>query len=173
MKSLFLSIIAAAALAQLAQAADVTVNLTKVHLCCDKCVTGVEKAVSAVDGVTTAIDKTKGTVAITAPDIGAAQKAVDALTKACYFAETSDAGIKIDASTGAKGAKVQSLKVEGVHLCCPSCVKAVHKAVMGVPGVTGENSEKGAKSFVVTGDFTDSDVFAALQKAGLTGKAGE
>jgi hypothetical protein len=44
---------------------------------------------------------------------------------------------------------------------------------MGVPGVTGENSEKGAKSFVVTGDFTDSDVFAALQKAGLTGKAGE
>jgi hypothetical protein len=39
--------------------------------------------------------------------------------------------------------------------------------------VTGNTATKGAKSFEVTGDFKDSDVFDALQKAGLTGKVGE
>jgi copper chaperone CopZ len=172
MKSLLFSLVTVFALAQLSQAADVTVTLSNVHLCCDKCVTGAEKAVSGVDGAKAAVDKTAHTVAITAPDSATAQKAVDALTKAGFFGNSSDAGIKVDASTGAKGAKVQSLKVEGVHLCCAKCVKAVHETVMAVPGVTGENSQKGVESFVVTGDFNDADVFAALQKAGLTGKAG-
>jgi copper chaperone CopZ len=169
MKSFFLSLIAVFALSQLAQA-DVTVKLTKVHLCCAKCVAGAKKAVSTVDGVTPAIDQEAQTISITAPDLATAQKGVDALTKAGFFGATEDSGIKIDASTGAAGSKVQSLKVEGVHLCCPKCVKAVHTAVIAVPGVTGENAEKGATSFVITGDFNDADVFAALQKAGLTGK---
>ena len=43
----------------------------------------------------------------------------------------------------------------------------------GVSGVTGDTAAKGAESFTVTGDFNDADVFAALQKAGLTGKAGD
>lgn len=169
MKSLLLSLAAVFAVAQLAQA-DVTVKLTKVHLCCGSCVKGAEKALSTVDGLTPKIDKDTDTISITAPDLATAQKAVDALTKAGYFGETEDAGIKIDASTGATGTKVQSLKIEGVHLCCPKCVKAVHAAVMAVPGVTGEDSQKNAASFTVTGDFNDADVFAALQKAGLTGK---
>jgi copper chaperone CopZ len=171
MKSFFLSLVAVFALAQLAQA-DVTVKITKVHLCCGKCVSGAEKALSKVDGVTANVDSTNKTIAITAPDAATAQKAVDALTKAGFFGQTENADIKIDASTGAAGSKVQSLKVQGVHLCCPKCVTAVHNAVMKVPGVSGENAEKGAESFVVTGDFNDADVFTALQKAGLTGKVG-
>jgi copper chaperone CopZ len=169
MKTFCLSLVAAFSLVQLAQA-EVTVKLTKVHLCCNSCVTGAKKAVSTVDGVTPAIDKDTQTISLTAPDLATAQKAVDALTKAGYFGATEDSGIKIDASTGAAGSKVQSLKVEGVHLCCPKCVKAVHAAVTAVPGVTGENAEKNAPSFVITGDFNDAEVFAALQKAGLTGK---
>jgi periplasmic mercuric ion binding protein len=169
MKSFLLSLVAVFALAQLAQA-DVTVKITKVHLCCGKCVAGAKKAVSTVDGCTADIDKTNQTVSITASDAATVQKAVDALTKAGFFGETDSTDIKIDASTGAAGSKVQSLKVAGVHLCCPNCVKAVHAAVIKVPGVTGENAEKGAESFVITGDFNDADIFAALQKAGLTGK---
>jgi hypothetical protein len=42
-----------------------------------------------------------------------------------------------------------------------------------VPGVTGNDAAKGVSVFTVTGDFVDSDVFAALQKAGLTGKVGQ
>jgi hypothetical protein len=49
----------------------------------------------------------------------------------------------------------------------------VDKAVKSVPGVKEQNATKGAKTFEVTGDFNDSEVFAALQKEGLTGKAGK
>ena len=59
---------------------------------------------------------------------------------------------------------MQSLKVEGVHLCCPKCVKAVNAALTDVPGVTTNNAAKNAKSFTVTGNFNDADVFAALEK---------
>lgn len=160
------------ALVPLSQA-DVTVTLSNVHLCCNSCVKGADKAVATVDGAKGVCDKDAKTIAITAPDNATAQKVADALVKAGFFGDSSDPAIKIDASTGAKGAKVQSLTVKGVHLCCPKCVKAVHAAVMGVSGVTAETAQKGAESFTVTGDFNDSDVFAALQKAGLTGKAGE
>ena len=102
MKSFFLSLVAVLALSQLAQA-DVTVKLTKVHLCCTKCVNGAKKAISAVDGVTPAIDKDTQTISLTAPDLATAQKAVNALTKAGFFGVTEDTGIKIDASTGACG----------------------------------------------------------------------
>jgi copper chaperone CopZ len=164
-----LSIVAVFALATVTRA-DVTVKLNNVHMCCDSCVKGANKAVATVDGAKAVISKEDRTVEITAPDTATAQKVVDALTTAGFFGDSSDASIKVDSSTGAKGAKVQTVTVKGVHLCCPKCVKAVHKAVMDVPGVTGENSTKGAESFTVTGDFNDSDLMMALQKAGLTGK---
>jgi copper chaperone CopZ len=72
--------------------------------------------------------------------------------------------------TGAKGKKVQTLKLEGVHLCCAKCVSAVDKATKSVAGVTEQTAKKNAETFEVTGDFNDQEVFDALQKAGLTGK---
>jgi copper chaperone CopZ len=60
-----------------------------------------------------------------------------------------------------------------MHLCCGKCVKAVDHALKSVPGVKEHNATKGAKSFDVTGDFNDQDVFAALQKEGFAGKAGK
>jgi len=172
MKSLLLSIVAVFALAAVSQA-DVTVKISDVHLCCGSCIKGAQKAVDAVDGAKATIDKDARTIEFTAPDTATAQKVADSLTKAGFFGTTTDSSIKIDASTGAKGAKVQTLTIKGVHLCCGKCVKAVHEAVTGVSGVTAETAAKGAESFTVTGDFSDSDIFAALQKAGLTGKVGE
>jgi len=173
MKSIFLSIVTALAFVHFAQAADVTVKITDVHLCCPSCVKGVTNALKDIDGVTATADKETKIVEITGPDTATVQKAADALIKAGYFGVCSDPSIKIDASTGAKGEKVQSLKVEGVHLCCPKCVKAVNAALKDVPGVTTNDAVKNAKFFIVTGDFVDSDVFTALQKAGLTGKVGQ
>jgi copper chaperone CopZ len=173
MKSLFLSLVAVLALAPVTRADDVKVTLSKVHLCCDKCVNAANKVVSKVDGVTAVPDKTARTIALTAADTPTLQKAVDALVKAGFFGESSDASIKVNSDTGAKGEKVQTLKVQGVHLCCPSCVKAVNKALADVPGYTSNDATKGAESFEVKGDFKDSDVFDALQKAGLTGKVGQ
>jgi len=173
MKSLLFSLVAALALVPVARAADVTVTISKVHLCCDSCVKGADKAVATVDGASCVADKTEHTVVVTAPDAEVAQKAINALVKAGFYGEIKDKSFKIRTKTGAKGEQVQTLKVEGVHLCCPKCVKAVHEALTAVPGVTGDTCAKGVESFDVTGDFKDSDVFAALHKAGLTGKIGQ
>ena len=149
------------------RAADV--KLTDVHLCCQSCVKGVTKAVSGVSGVTATSSMDDDTVSLTGPDTATLQKAVDALTAAGYYGKCSDPSIKVNAETGAKDQKVQSMKVDDVHLCCGKCVKAVGEALGSVAGVTGNTAAKGAKSFTISGDFNEKDAMAALQKAGLTG----
>ena len=160
----------ALALTLSARAADVTVTLTDVHLCCQSCVKGVAKAVADVTGLTAKADQDAETVTLTGPDTATVQKGADALVAAGYFGRSSDAKIKVNARTGAKNQKVQSMKIEGLHLCCGKCVKAVAEALATVPGVTGNTAAKDAKTFEVTGDFNDKAVFDALQKAGLTGQ---
>jgi len=159
------------ALAFIASAsADSSAKITDVHLCCKSCVSGVEKAVGAVPGAKAAVDQDERTVTVTGPDDATVQKVADALVSAGYFGKCSDSKVKLDANSGAKGEKVQSLKIEGVHLCCGKCVKAVDRAVKSVAGVKEQTATKGAKSFEVTGDFNDQEVFTALQKEGLSGK---
>jgi len=157
----------------IAAAADVSVQLSSVHLCCSSCVKGVDKAVATVAGATAVSDRDAETVTITAADEATAQKAVNALTAAGYFGVSNNAAIKVDAATGATDAKVQSLTVSDVHLCCGKCVKAVNAALAKVPGVKANTAVKEATSFEVTGDFKPTEVFSALQDAGLTGKAGK
>ena len=152
-------------------AADVTTKISGVHLCCKGCVNGVEEAVGEVDGAKATVDKDAGTVDLSAADNATLQKAANALTTAGYFGRSSDSKIKLNTDSGAKGKKVQSLKVNGVHLCCGKCVKAVDAALKSVPGVESHTAEKDAESFEVKGDFNDAKVFTALQEAGLTGKA--
>ncbi|MGD0814448.1 MAG: hypothetical protein ABSA83_12650 [Verrucomicrobiota bacterium] len=173
MKSILLSVVTVLAFAHLAQAEDVTVKISDVHLCCQKCVKGVATAVQGIDGIKAVADKDAEEVVITGPDKATVQKAADALVKAGYFGTCSDPGIKIDSSTGAKGVKVQSLKVVDTHVCCPKCVKAINHALSEVPGVVTNTATKEVSYFTVTGDFNDADVFAALQKIGLTGKEGQ
>lgn len=171
MKSILVSTFVAGALALSARAADV--KLTDVHLCCQSCVKGVQKAVSGVSGVTANSDMDSDTVSLTGPDTATLQKAVDALTAAGYYGKSSDPSIKVNGDTGAKDKKVQSMKVEDLHLCCGKCVKAVNEALGSVPGVTGNTAAKGAKSFTISGDFNEKDAMNALQKAGLTGKVAD
>lgn len=170
MKLFIASIISALTLTLCARAEDATAKINHVHLCCDKCVKGVQTAIATVPGVKATCDKETGVVELTAADKDTVQKGADALVSAGYFGTSSD--VKLDSATGAKSDKVQTFKVSGVHLCCAKCVKAVDKAVKSAPGVTGDTATKGAESFEVTGDFNPEDVMAALQKAGLTGKAG-
>lgn len=169
MKSILVSSFVAVALAFSVRAADFSVKLTDVHLCCKSCVKGVDTAVSKVDGVKADADMDSDTVSLTGPDSATVQKAVNALTDAGYFGKSSDPSIKVNAETGAKDAKVQTMKIENLHMCCAKCAKAVTKALGDVPGVTGNTAAKGVTSFTVTGDFNEKDAMAALQKAGLTG----
>jgi copper chaperone CopZ len=174
-KNLFALATIVAALSCSALAAETSVKLSDVHLCCNSCVKGVDKAVSGVSGVKAESDKDAGTVTITAPDQATAQKAVNALVAAGYFGKSSDSAIKVRARNGAKAAKVdgkvQTLKVSGVHLCCNKCVTSVNDALSKVNGVKANTAAKGAETFEVTGDFEGQEVFKALNKAGLAGKA--
>jgi copper chaperone CopZ len=151
-------------------AAEVRAKIIDVHLCCKGCVDGVKKAVAKVEGAQAEVDPDAGTVTLVAADGTTAQKAADALVAAGYFGACKDAGVKLNAVSGAKGQKVQTLKIEGVHLCCNKCVKAVDRALKSVAGAKEHTAVKGAKSFEVTGDFDDQELFTALQKEGLTGK---
>jgi copper chaperone CopZ len=169
MKSILASTILALTLVASAQAAESSVKLTDVHLCCQSCVKGVDKAVAKVEGAKATSDMDEKTVSLTAPDNATLQKAVDALVAAGYYGKSSDPAIKLTADTGAKDQKVQSAKVEDVHLCCGSCVKAVNKALAAVPGVTGNTAAKGVTSFTISGDFNEKEAMDALQKDGLTG----
>ena len=170
MQNSITSIVIACALTLSAGAAHVTAKITGVHLCCKGCVTGVEKAVATVKGATASVDADAETVSLTGPDAATVQKAADALVAAGYFGKSGDAGVKMTADTGAKGKQVQSLKLEGVHLCCGKCVSAVDKAVKSVSGVKEHTAKKNAETFEVTGDFNDKEVVEALHNAGLTGK---
>ncbi|MBI3882242.1 MAG: hypothetical protein HY301_19560 [Verrucomicrobia bacterium] len=172
MKTILITLAAALAFTVAAQA-ESKVTLSGVHLCCKSCVTGVAKAVAKSPGVTATCDAKAGTVELTAADAATVQKGVNAIVAAGYFGSSSDAAVKVSSHNGAKDGKVASLAVNGVHLCCGKCVTAVDKAVTSVAGVKGHNAEKGAKSFTVTGDFNAKELFAALEKAGLTGKAGK
>jgi copper chaperone CopZ len=154
--------------------ADVTVTLKDVHICCTSCVKAIDKATATVNGAAVVSDKDAETVTITAPDNATAQKAVDALVAAGYFGVSSDPAIKVDATTGASAGNVQTLAVNGVHLCCKTCVTDVNEALAKVPGVKATTAAKGAATFEVTGDgFNAQDVFTALHDAGFAGKAGK
>lgn len=170
MKAPFVTLAAAFALLLPASAADVSVKLSNVHICCKSCVTGAEKAVSSVTGAKANVSLDDETVTITAADKATLQKAADALVAAGFFGKSSDPAIKLSANTGAKGAKTKSVTITGMHLCCDKCVKAVDQIVKSVPGATGQTAKKNAPSFQVTGDFNDKDLMDAFQKAGLTGK---
>lgn len=169
MKNALTSLVIALALTLSARAADVSTKISDVHLCCQSCVKGVHKAVDNIKGLTATVDDDAETVTLTG-DAATVQKGADALVAAGYFGKSSDASIKLAADTGAKGAKVQTLKLEGVHLCCGKCVSTVDQALKSVAGVKEHTAKKNAATFEVTGDFNDKEVFDALQKAGLTGK---
>ena len=143
-------------------------------MCCGSCVSAVEDALGAVQGVTevTADQKSK-TVAFKATDEKSAKAGLDALAKAGFHGSaTFD---KKEASFPAaeikKGTKSSSVTIAGVHLCCGACVTGVKKGLKDVKGIEGDLAvDREAKTVTVAGkDLDVSEVFEALYKAGYHG----
>ena len=163
--TLILSLIFAAGLAS---AEDTTITLSGVHNCCKSCTTGITKAGTSVKDVTVTAEG--GTVKVTAKSKAAAKKAVEAINAAGYYG-TSDSEEKSASAGAAKaGKKLTSATVSGAHLCCGKCVKAMTEAVKSVAGVTESNIVAKESTFTVKGDFSESDLIAAMNKAGFTGE---
>src|SRR4051794_34022659 len=67
MKNLLASLVIASAMT-LSVTAETSTKISDVHLCCQSCVKGVEKAVGTVSDVTATVDKDAGTVTLAGPD---------------------------------------------------------------------------------------------------------
>src|SRR5690349_1129025 len=102
MKLLTLCAMAAALVLTPAAQAETTVKLSDVHLCCNACVKGVDKALGKVSDVTTEIDKDAGTVVIKAQNDAAAQKAVKAMADAGYHGKADNTKFAMKDDSGAK-----------------------------------------------------------------------
>lgn len=164
MKTLLLPLLVIAGFTSSALA-DASFTLNGVHNCCGGCKNGITKAIQSVQGATAEVDGE--TVTITAKNTPTARKAMEALLDAGYYGK----GEETEAPKTAASTRVlKGATVEGAHLCCGKCVKAVEQAVAKVKGVTGSKIESKASEFTVEGEFSEGDLIAALNEAGFHGK---
>ena len=153
--------------------AETTLTMTGVHNCCGSCAKGITKAGSIGEGVTIDVPEKSTTVTITSKKKGDAMKAAEAIIAAGYFGkieggEPSKSASKSTASTKPE-AKMTKATVSGVPLCCKKCETAAANAVKTVPGITKSDIVAKATSFTVEGEFTKSELTAALNAAGFAG----
>lgn len=167
MKTRFAMFVAAAVAATSSVQAEVSVKLTKVHLCCGACVKAVESAIEKVEGATVEIDQKAGTVAVTAEDAKTTRKAVGAIGRAGFHGESDHAKIKMPNNSGVKAGKIERLELVGVHNCCGGCNKAIKAALASVEGVEADTATPKKKTLVVEGEFDGLAVITALNKAGF------
>jgi copper chaperone CopZ len=147
-----------------------TFTIDGVHNCCKSCDNGIKKAVESVKGASmTASTKTSATVELKSKsDL---KKVMGALMDAGYYGTVSgEESSPPSGSAAAAAKKLTSATVTGVHLCCGKCATAAKGAVESVKGVTSHTVASKAKTFEVKGEFTEADLVAALNKAGLHGK---
>ena len=151
--------------------AAVTVKLSKMHLCCGRCVKGVEGTIGEVDGVTVKVDKDSSSATLTADSDEAAQKGIDALASAGFHGKSDHKKLKPKDDSGVKEGKVTRLELTGVHNCCGSCNRAIKKAIDSVDGVEADTATVNKSSFVVEGNFDGLKLVQALESAGFHVKA--
>lgn len=160
----FLQILSLLLITAAAQA-ETTITLEGVHNCCKSCTNGIVKAASGLKDVSVSAEGK--TVTVTAKSKSNAHKAVEAILDAGYYGQPSDASALPAASR--KDKKLKEATVTGAHLCCQKCVNAMTEAVKAVPGVTGYDIQNKSKTFTVTGEFTEADLLASMNKAGFHG----
>ncbi len=147
--------------------AEVTVTLSKMHLCCGACVKGVEGAIEKVEGAKVKVDADGGTAVVTAADAKTTRQAIAAIARAGFHGESDHNKLKVPDNSGVKEGKVKRLELVGVHNCCGGCNTAIKEAIATVAGVEKDSAAPKSKSLVVEGDFDGLALVQALNKAGF------
>ncbi|HEX5104068.1 MAG TPA: hypothetical protein VFV87_09675 [Pirellulaceae bacterium] len=146
--------------------AETKVTISKTHLCCPQCLTGVAAALKDVDGVTHKCDQKAKTIELAAESDAAAQKAVDALAAAGFYGATDSDTVKYKAVEAPEG-ELERLEVAGIHNCCGACTVAIKKAIDTVDGTTANTVKAKESKFVVEGKFSAEKLVQALLDAGF------
>lgn len=161
-----LSVAIAMSAFQAAQA-EVSVTLSKMHLCCGACVKGVEGAIEKIEGATVKVDADGGTTVVTAADAKTTRQAIAAIARAGFHGESDHNKLKMPDNSGVKEGKVKRLELVGVHNCCGGCNSAIKEAIATVAGVEKDTAAPKSKTLVVEGDFDGLALVQALNKAGF------
>ena len=166
----FLSAVVAVVIATFASQtahAEVSVKISKMHLCCGACVKGVEGALKKVEGATVKVDQDESSAVVSAADKKTARKAINAIARAGFHGVTDDEKLKMPKNSGVKEGKTKRLELIGVHNCCGGCNKAIKAAIAKVDGVEADTAKAKSKSIVIEGDFEGLAVVKALNDAGF------
>jgi hypothetical protein len=141
-------------------AADV--KITGMHNCCGQCKANITKILTEAGA--TAIDIKPEGVAFTsdAPD-----KVVIALYDAGYSGKVE--GAKTPEPKGVAGVKGKEFKVEGVHLCCGMCCRAVVAALKDV-GTCAPKPRDASFTVTTTAETEAAAVVKALRAAGFNAR---
>jgi copper chaperone CopZ len=150
-----------------AVAEDTKVTVEGVHLCCGACVKAVDEAAAKVEGATVTCDRDASSVAIVAPTVEAAQKALDAITDAGYHGTPDSDIVKVKEDSDAPEGKVDSLTLTGAHNCCRGCAVAISGALEDVEGIAEVKAEPRTTIVTLTGDFDARLAIKALNEAGF------
>ena len=150
-------------------AAETKVELKNVHMCCGGCAKEVAAILKKVEGVSDVMtDEDTTSARFVAADVGAAQRALDALAAGGFHGDTGGArGYAFQDDSGARAGKVKSLTVTGFHNSCPGCVKSFRAAIKDVPGVAGDTCKSKVRTCDVTGEFDPVELVKALNRAGF------
>jgi hypothetical protein len=145
-----------------------SVEVSGVHLCCNRCVTVAVGAVGKAEGVSDAKgDRATKKLTFTAKDEKAVKAAQAALTEAGFAGTFKVDGKELAAeSTAKEGKKVADVTVTGAHICCNACKNAAKglfkDATVDFPG---------KDTIKITGkDLDTANVLSILHKAGFGGK---
>lgn len=152
-------------------AESVAIPIERVHICCDECVDGVRSAVTSAGATDLLADQDTSRLVVFVPDVATGQKAMKAMVDAGYFGRSRNPAVPITAQTGAKDTTVKSTEIEGVHLCCSSCVEQARGALVAVPGVKSVTASTHGSTIQVQGEFNEKAALDALLDVGFSGKA--
>lgn len=147
--------------------AEVTVKISKMHLCCGACVKGVEGALEKVEGAKVEVNQDDASAVVTAPDAKTARRAIGAISRAGFHGQTDHKKLKMPENSGVKSGVIERLELVGVHNCCGGCNKAIKAAIASVDGVQADTAKAKSKTLVVEGKFDGLAVVNALNKAGF------
>lgn len=148
--------------------AEVKIEVTQLHMCCDGCASEVEALLKKVEGLgSIKVTKKSRTAVFSASDAKAAQRAIDALSDEGFHGRVNDKSIAFKDDSGVTPGKVTSLTVTGFHNTCPGCVKSFRVALKKVPGVTGDDCKSNVTTCTIKGNFEAAAVIKALQEEGF------
>jgi mercuric ion binding protein len=151
------------------RAAEVTLHVKNIHMCCEGCAEEIAEILKKVKGVSTvSTDEKAGSASFSATDEMTAQTAIDALAAGGFFGDLGlTKGIAFKNDSGVKPGIVKSLTVTGFHNTCGGCAASFRAAVKGVKGVTGHNVKAKVSTAEVTGEFDAAELVKALNRAGF------